>query len=263
MPFRLGSRRLRRIRSVLSIILLTVLTGCGLLPDAPGWQRAGQAAVNAAVAPATWLPLAGAAVFRADNFDRRVSDWGVEHTPLFASPDNADRASNWLFGATVAAYGGTVLAGKAEDPARWATVRHNVNIGGATGLSIAGTTLLLKEVVGRERPDGSDDASFPSLHAGGAAAFSTLAGRHLVELPLSDGQRTLARTGLGALTLGTAWARIEAGQHYPSDVLVGAALGHFFALFFTEAFAVESAFSVQPEIGFKEDRVGLSVQMVF
>lgn len=31
--------------------------------------------------------------------------------------------------------------------------------------------------------------------------------------------------GIAALT---AWARIEAGEHYPSDVLVGWALGHIF-----------------------------------
>jgi membrane-associated phospholipid phosphatase len=262
MPFtEFGSRC--RIRSVLSSILLTVLSGCGLFPDAPGWKRAGQAAVSAAVAPATWLPLAGAAVFRVDDFDRRVSDWGIEHTPLFASPENADRASDWLFGATVAAYGGTLVAGNAGAAERWATRWHNAAIGGATALTTGGTTLLLKEAVGRERPDGSEDASFPSLHAAGSTAFATLASRNLADLPLSGGQRTLAGAGLGALTLGTAWARIEAGQHYPSDVLAGAALGHFFALFFTEAFAGESSLSLLPEIGLKEDRVGLAVQMAF
>ena len=34
----------------------------------------------------------------------------------------------------------------------------------------------------------------------------------------------------------TAWARVEANQHYPSDVLVGLGLGHFMGSFFTHAF---------------------------
>jgi membrane-associated phospholipid phosphatase len=32
------------------------------------------------------------------------------------------------------------------------------------------------------------------------------------------------------------WARIEAGDHYPSDVLAGAALGHFLTSFICKAF---------------------------
>lgn len=33
--------------------------------------------------------------------------------------------------------------------------------------------------------------------------------------------------GFGMITAGTAWARVEGGVHYPSDVLAGMALGHF------------------------------------
>ena len=32
------------------------------------------------------------------------------------------------------------------------------------------------------------------------------------------------------------WARVEAGGHYPSDVLAGAALGHFLTSFICKAF---------------------------
>jgi len=35
---------------------------------------------------------------------------------------------------------------------------------------------------------------------------------------------------------GTAWARVEAGVHYPSDVLAGAALGNFLTAFIHDAF---------------------------
>ncbi|NQZ56936.1 MAG: phosphatase PAP2 family protein, partial [Lentisphaeraceae bacterium] len=33
------------------------------------------------------------------------------------------------------------------------------------------------------------------------------------------------------LASGTAWARVESGKHYPSDVLAGAALGRVISIF--------------------------------
>jgi membrane-associated phospholipid phosphatase len=50
------------------------------------------------------------------------------------------------------------------------------------------------------------------------------------------GARIAANAGVDATIFGTAWARVEAGAHYPSDVLFGMALGNFFARFATEAF---------------------------
>ena len=38
------------------------------------------------------------------------------------------------------------------------------------------------------------------------------------------------------LATGVAWARVKAGAHYPSDVLAGAALGHFLSAFIYDAF---------------------------
>ncbi len=44
------------------------------------------------------------------------------------------------------------------------------------------------------------------------------------------------KTSFRALAWGTAWARVEGGRHYPSDVLFGAALGNFVAIFVRNAF---------------------------
>ncbi len=38
------------------------------------------------------------------------------------------------------------------------------------------------------------------------------------------------------LATGVAWARVEGERHYPSDVLAGAALGHFISAFIHDAF---------------------------
>jgi membrane-associated phospholipid phosphatase len=99
-----------------------------------------------------------------------------------------------------------------------------------------GTTELLKKATDRTRPDGSDDESFPSGHTSSASAFKTLANRNLQSLSLCKTNRTLLRIGFTTLAAGTGWARVEAGRHYPSDVLVGYALGHFISSFFNDAF---------------------------
>jgi len=68
---------------------------------------------------------------------------------------------------------------------------------------------------------------------------------------VSETERTVIDAGLTAVTLGTGWARVEAGFHYPSDVLVGMAIGDFNGAFFNDAFmglpqASRVAFALEP-----------------
>jgi hypothetical protein len=53
---------------------------------------------------------------------------------------------------------------------------------------------------------------------------------------LRSGARFACDVGLYALTIGTSWARIEAGYHFPSDTLFAMALGNFIASFVNDAF---------------------------
>ena len=107
---------------------------------------------------------------------------------------------------------------------------------GAAGAATLGAVEVLKNTSHRTRPNGSDNQSFPSGHSVGSAFFATAASRNIEALSLSAGATTASQIGLGALTLATAWARVEANQHYPSDVLAGIAIGHFFGAFLTDAF---------------------------
>ncbi len=77
-------------------------------------------------------------------------------------------------------------------------------------------TLGVKLIVRRERPDGSNQASFPSGHASGAFASATVLQRHYGW-----------RVGVPAYAVAgyVATSRLNEGRHYLSDVVFGAAVG--------------------------------------
>lgn len=108
------------------------------------------------------------------------------------------------------------------------------------GVNVA-ATLLLKEAVSRDRPNGSDDDAFPSGHA--STAFQGASFIH-------------RRYGLKAawpayvLATYTGWTRIDADEHDEIDVLAGAALGILSSALFVERFEhVEVALRVDRQIG--------------
>ena len=91
-----------------------------------------------------------------------------------------------------------------------------------------GITAVLKEVIGRVRPNvaGSEpldfkpfsgNASMPSGHTSAAFGFSA----SLAE----DVHPLWAKIGLYALATGTAWSRVYNNEHWTSDVVAGAIVG--------------------------------------
>jgi membrane-associated phospholipid phosphatase len=77
-------------------------------------------------------------------------------------------------------------------------------------------TFALKFAVARERPDGSDNRSFPSGHASGTFATATVLQR-----------RYGWQAGIPAYAVAgyVGCSRLNEGRHYLSDVVFGAALG--------------------------------------
>ncbi|PLX96153.1 MAG: hypothetical protein C0619_00250 [Desulfuromonas sp.] len=262
-------------RFILWITILVVLAGCGTLPDGrrwgdgvtlrPGWNRVGAAAREAVLAPQTWAPLTGAALFRLTNWDQDVSDWAIEHHPIFGSNANARAKSITLHDTTAAIWGITVLAAPGgKDVGPWLTSKaRGVMVQGAAMLTAQGITEGLKSATNRPRPDRwtNNDNSFPSGHATSAASLATFAYHNLETLALSETEKLAAGIGLGALTAVNGWVRIEAFKHYPSDVLTGIALGYFISEFFNNAFlGLDEYSSVRPGMEFSSDNVmvGLS-----
>lgn len=108
---------------------------------------------------------------------------------------------------------------------------------GATALwATSGTTSLIKEKSERTRPDGSDNFSFPSGHSSDTGSLTTLTRRNIACISIPPTYRRLSNIALYGISAGTAWARVEAKKHYPSDVLVGYALGHFISAVIHDSF---------------------------
>ena len=181
----------------------------------------------------TWVPLIGAGVVSFDDWDQEVSDWAVENTPVFGSTENAVEASDDLKSLTTFAMVGTALAVPNGDGAwEWKPERLVLEFGAVQLNNLA--TSGLKSATSRERPDGSDDRSFPSGHSSQAWTRTTLACRNVDQIPsISNGWRVTLKTSFRVIAAGTSWARVEGGKHYLSDVLFGAALGNFVAIFVT------------------------------
>jgi hypothetical protein len=240
-------------RSNISLPLVAVgfsllCSGCGTLQSGhgwgeevtirPGWVRVREAATSAAKDPWVWGPLAAAAVLQIDDLDRRTSDWAREHTPVFGSQQSAEDWSDNLRSASVALGMVTLLATPSgDDPGEWLIDKAKgaaVEIAAVAVTTAA--TVNLKGSADRERPNGADRESFPSGHASSAAVHGALAKSNLEAIDLAPAARCAADIGTDIVIAGTAWARVEAGWHYPADTLVGVALGTFVASFATRAF---------------------------
>ncbi|MBM0104218.1 phosphatase PAP2 family protein [Steroidobacter sp. S1-65] len=242
-----------------------MLSGCGTLPDGkgwgeeatplPGWERVQTSAINAAKDPWTWGPLLGAAAFQIDDFDRRASDWAREHTPVFGSERSARQWSDDLRSASSYAHYVTIAATPSGNaPGEWLLNKLKGTLVGVAAVSATGQiTNHMKEASDRERPNGADGESFPSGHTSSSAVHTRLASRNLQSIEMSDGTRAALDVGLHALTIGTSWARIEAGWHYPADTLFSMALGNFMAAFINDAFmglsAPNASLALQPVDG--------------
>ena len=236
------------ILSFLYISSVITFQGCGTLSNGrgwgqdatltPGWKRIKDSAVNAAMSPETWGPIAGALALQIDDMDKRISDWASKNNPVFGSQEKAGNWSNYLENASGAVYFTIVMAAPGgDDASEWLMAKAK---GLAVGLAAHGitgeSTSLIKRYSKRTRPNGANTKSLPSGHASGTAVFTTLARRNLDLINISPGKRLFADIGIIGLAAGTCWARVEAKAHYPSDVLAGYALGHFFSSFINDAF---------------------------
>lgn len=220
------SRRLAAAAGALLLLLCGCASTAGRQGPGPAHERWRQAWRHAARSPAAWVPAVAAAGVAAGGWDREISDWARRETPVFGSTGNARRASDALLAASQLGMIATVFAVPPRDPPAPSRFRRLVWEESAV-LADAALVDGLKRAVRRERPSRSSGLSFPSGHSAGAFASAALAARNLRASDRSPGARRGLTAGMTTLAAGTAWARVEAGAHYPTDVLAGAALGGF------------------------------------
>jgi membrane-associated phospholipid phosphatase len=240
---------MRQLTACCSFVLITtLLAGCGTLANgrrwgqdvtlAPGWEHLRTSAVQAAEDPWVWMPLTGAALTKIDHWDRNISTWARRDNPVFGSQARATSWSNDLRSIAVGADVATVLlTPSGEQSGEWALDKakgYAVDLVAATA-AIESTTLI-KDAIHRMRPNGSGEDSFPSGHAAAAAVYTRLAMLNMDEVEFAPVVRSTVGIALQAVNVGTAWARIEGGWHYPSDTLFSMALANFCARFFNDAF---------------------------
>lgn len=239
-----GAARLRRSAFLL---ICSALCGCQSLPHdrlwgrevtpAPGWARFAAAARDAVTDPWVWAPLAGAAALQLDDADHRLSRWARDHQPVFGSVDDATNWSDYLRDTAAYAHYATMLAARSGECGEWWADKARGALGNAAAVATTvGLTRTLKTGLERARPSGSDREGFPSGHTSSAAVHARLASRTLEFTALRPGARRALSAGMHTLMLGTAWARVEAGWHYPADTLAGMALGRFIGSLFHDAF---------------------------
>jgi membrane-associated phospholipid phosphatase len=233
---------------LLVVIFISLsVTGCGTLNNARGWgqdaiypvdlKRIPRAAYDALLDPQTLIPVAGALVFTVNGYDKKVSNWATKHNPIFGSEQNARTASDILSIPLPIETVVTALATPSgDDPKDWAYSKlKGIGVEGVALLVTEEAASLVKDATTRTRPDGGS-GSLPSGHSSTAFSLMTLTNRNLDSIPLSEEVRLPLQVGNILLATSVAWARVEGRNHYPSDLLVGAALGHFLSAFIHDAF---------------------------
>lgn len=109
--------------------------------------------------------------------------------------------------------------------------------GALAGVSTIGMTYALKYLIKKERPDGSDKHSFPSMHT--SVSFT---GAAFIQ------RRYGWKWGIPAYAIASyvGWSRTYAKKHDWWDVVAGAALGAGSAYIFTRPFATKHNLSISP-----------------
>lgn len=231
----------------------------------PTSQRLLRALKNAVTDPFVYVPAVAAGVTQIDHWDRKISDWAADENPIFGSEKTANDASDIMLYVLRGQAGVTFFLTSSGKPLSREWFLNKLQGGLVEAAAYAATqrtTGLLKSVSGRERPDGYDDRSFPSGHTSESFMLMTLANRNLEAVEIDGRLRTAWQVGNSLTAAATGWARVEGRQHYPADVLAGAALGRFLTVFIHDAWLLpDGSFSLDVEAG--RDRTAVTVSWRF
>ena len=118
--------------------------------------------------------------------------------------------------------------------------RQGLKQGALAGITTLGVTYALKYAVKKERPDHSDNHSFPSMHTSVSFTAASFIQR-----------RYGWKWGLPAYVVSTyvGWSRVYGKKHDWWDVAAGAAIGVGSSYLFTRPFAKKHDLAISPVAG--------------
>lgn len=214
----------------LFIILIFSLSACS-----EKFSRATQSAIQQ---PSIWAPLLAATVIAVADKDEELSDWAQEETPVFGSTQSAADASDSLVNLLVVSTAVSALfIPDQSDTTDTLSTNMKFMLVESLGLSVnSGITNALKSAADRTRPNEFDQRSFPSGHTSRAFTAANFAKYNTQQYDLDDSSKKYFDWTFNSAAIATGWARVEAGWHYPSDVLAGAAVGNVVASIITDMY---------------------------
>jgi len=206
-----------------------------VIPSVNDWKAS---VIYAIKDPVTWVPLGGALIITALNADKEISNWAVDKRPVFGDHDYSDTLRDGL---EIVAIGTLVFSPQQKEEEQIWPVEKGLRLAEMYGAALLsdGVTGNLKRLVRRRRPSdpyGMESYGFPSGHATLAFAWAASARRNLEDYDMPDTVRYVCNVGIYTAAAGVAWDRVELKAHYPTDVLVGAAVGNFVATTIYRAF---------------------------
>ncbi|MFT7879175.1 MAG: phosphatase PAP2 family protein [Sulfurimonas sp.] len=150
-------------------------------------------------------------------------------TSLHAKNNNIERVGDWVqILIPLSAYGTTLYLDDEEGEIEFYK----------SFFSTFGTTHLLKRTVRKERPNHSDNRSFPSGHTSASFQGATFIHRRY-------GIKYAIPAYLGATFVG--YSRIYADKHDLADVIAGAVIGSCFSYYFTTPYKFDGV-EVRPTV---------------
>ena len=242
--------------------LLALTTGCtSLKATIPSMELIAASAKSAAAEPATWVPLTAAVLVGLSGADNNISEWASDETPIFGSQrsagDFSDDIRNVLVAGTVLS---TLFAPDSGEHDGFPTRRVMTNAL-AFG-AVAGIVETGKRTVKRERPNERDDRSFPSGHSSASFTSALLLEQNLSETLMSPWLRKTIKVGTYSSAAAVAWARVEANEHHPVDVLFSAALSNFVVKSVYKSINSEGLSAAQP-VAIEAGRKGFAIKLNF
>jgi len=213
-------------------------------PDLHGWREAGLSALGTGLLLSGHFTDVRYRAVPAAGYDPLRIDWSVDRGEVGDLSPGASTASNWTRNAAIAFPLAMSLA-TSPGGARTSGLARTAVVQGEAMLISGGLTMLGKKLLGRARPyayvpalarpdgssyDATQERTFVSMPSGHSATAWTGAAMGLTEYMLNRPvapwwERAAVGFAGGALAGATSALRVEAGQHFPSDVLAGAGLG--------------------------------------